>query len=307
MSGASVKAGRREVAISHPERPVFPAEGITKLDLARHYAAVAEVMLPHVRDRPLALQTFPAGVEREGFFLKAAPRHFPDWIPRAKVPKREGGSLEQPVARDPATFVYLAGQNAITPHIWSSRVDRLERPDRLIFDLDPGEETAFADVRATARALGDLLRELGLEPFAMTTGSRGLHVVTALRRTAEYGPVRELAGAVARAMVEDDPKHLTLEFRRSERGGRLYFDTGRTAYGQHAVAPYALRARPGAAVATPLHWSELSDRGLASDGWTIATVPDRLAELGGDPWAGLAHSAKAPGPALKAMARLSSR
>ncbi len=149
-------------------------------------------MLPLVRDRPLALHSFPRGIEGEGFFLKSAPKHFPDWIPRARVPKREGGALEQAVARDPATFVYLAGQNAVTPHVWSSRVDRLERPDRLIFDLDPGEDTSFADIRATARTLGDLLRELGLEPFAMTTGSRGLHVLTPLQA---HGRVRPRASS----------------------------------------------------------------------------------------------------------------
>ena len=210
------------------------------------------------------------------------------------------------LANDAATLVYLAGQNAITPHVWTSR----GRPARAARPADlrprPVRTPAFADVRAAARTLGDLLRELGLAPFAMTTGSRGLHVVTPLKRTADYGPVRELAADVAQRMVDERPAAPDVEFRKAERGGRIFFDTGRTAYGQHAVAPYAVRARPGAPVAMPLHWAELEDRGLASDRWTIATVPDRLADAG-DPWSELAGAAAAPGQAAKALARLNSR
>ncbi len=187
-STEEVKAGRRSVPITHADRVVFPKAGVTKLDLARHYAAVAPAMVPHVRDRPIAVQSFPQGIEGKGFFVKNAARHFPDWIATATVPKREGGELRQVLANDAATLVYLAGQNAITPHIWTARADRLEQPDRIVFDLDPATKR-FAEVRAAARALGDLLRDLGFEPFAMTTGSRGLHVVVALRRRADYAEV----------------------------------------------------------------------------------------------------------------------
>lgn len=173
----TVAAGRRKVAISHSDRVLFPADGLTKLELARYYAGVAAVMVPHLRGRPLALQSFPGGVEGDGFFVKDAPRHFPDWITTVDVPKREGGTIHQVVAGDAATLAYLAGQNTITLHVWTSRADRLERPDRLVFDLDPSSRR-FAEVRAAARSLGGLLSDLGLAPFTMTTGSRGLHVVT---------------------------------------------------------------------------------------------------------------------------------
>jgi bifunctional non-homologous end joining protein LigD len=301
VSEAIVRAGRRRVAISHPDRVLFP-EGITKLDLARYYAAVGDVMVPHTRGRPLALQSFPQGIGGGGYFLKDGPRHFPDWIRTVAVPKREGGTINQVLADDAATLVYLAGQNAITLHVWTARADRLERPDRLIFDLDPSGGT-FDAVRAAARGAGDLLRDIGLVPFTMTTGSRGLHVVAPLRRTAGYDQVHALARAAAEALVERDPDALTVEFRRAKRGDRIFVDVNRNAYGQHAVAPYAVRALPAAPVATPLRWGELDDDGLDPQGWTLRTVGDRLAEIG-DPWAGIARGAKAVGPAGRALASL---
>lgn len=295
----SVRAGRRNIPISHPDRLVFPEAGLTKWDLARHYADVADVMVPHVRGRPLALQSFPRGIADEGFFLKNAPRHFPDWITTVAVPKREGGSVRHVVADDAATLVYLAGQNVVTPHVWTSRADDLERPDRLIFDLDPSRDR-FDEVRAAALRLGMLLRGIGLMPFAMTTGSRGLHVVVPLRRTAAFGPVQEFAREVAQALVEEDPDTLTVAFHREDRGERIFVDVNRTRYGQHAVAPYAVRPLPRAPVATPLRWEELDDPALAPQAWTVATIAARLAEAG-DPWRDIQRHARAIGPAARAL------
>lgn len=299
----SVRAGRRLIPISHPDRVVFPEAGLTKLGLARHYADVADVMVPHVRGRPLALQSFPRGIAGEGFFLKNAPRHFPDWITTVDVPRREGGSVRHVVADDAATLVYLAGQNVVTPHVWTSRADDLERPDRLIFDLDPSRDR-FDEVRAAARRLGALLDGIGLAPFAMTTGSRGLHVVVPLRRTAAFGAVQEFARDVAAALVEEDPDTLTVAFHREERGERIYVDINRTRYGQHAVAPYAVRPLPQAPVATPLRWEELDEPGLDPQGWTVATIGARLAGIG-DPWGDIQRHARAIGPAARALRRRS--
>jgi bifunctional non-homologous end joining protein LigD len=290
VTDASVKAGRRSIPITHPDRIVFPEAKVTKLGLAEHYAAVGAVMVPHVRDRPLAVQSFPQGVAGKGFFVKNAAKHFPDWIKTENVPKREGGSLRQVLANDTATLVYLAGQNAITPHIWTARADRLEQPDRIVFDLDPATKR-FAEVRAAARSLGDFLRDLGFEPFAMTTGSRGLHVVVAIRRGPTYAEVNGFAREAGAAFAATDPKRLTTEFRIAKRAERLFVDVHRNAYAQHAVAPYAVRALPKAPVATPLRWDELSDRRLSPQGWTVKTIQDRLAD-GGDPWEGIARTAR---------------
>jgi bifunctional non-homologous end joining protein LigD len=299
-----VAAGRRRIPISHADRVVFPEAGVTKLGLARHYAAVAPAMVPHVRDRPLAVQSFPRGVAAGGFFVKNAPRHFPGWIATARVPKREGGELRQVLANDAATLVYLAGQNAITPHIWTARADRLEQPDRIVFDLDPATKR-FAEVRAAARALGDLLRDLGFEPFAMTTGSRGLHVVVALRRGHDYAEVNAFARDAGAALAATSPATLTTEFRIAKRGERIFVDVHRNAYAQHAVAPYAVRALPAAPVATPLRWEELGDRRLGPQRWTVKTIQGRLAD-GGDPWEGIARTARGLVSARRRLSRAAS-
>ena len=296
----ALKVGRRRVEISHSDRVLFRKAGVTKLDLARYYESVGEWMVPHARDRPAALQSFPQGVEGWGFFTKDIPGHFPDWISRVRVKKR-GGTVCHPLLNDVATLVYLAGQNCVTQHLWLSRRDQIRRPDRLIFDLDPATER-FAEVRAAARSLGELLRELGLEPFAMTTGSRGLHVTVPLRRTAVFDEVRQFAREVAGAFVSLHPKRLTTEQRKDKRGGRLFVDVLRNAYAQHAVAPYSVRARPTAPVAAPLHWDELSERSLKPRRFTTQNVPDRLATEG-DPWAGIGRRARSITKPRKRLAR----
>jgi bifunctional non-homologous end joining protein LigD len=292
----AIRAGRRLIEISHPGKPLFPKAGLTKLDLARHYERVARVMVPLVRDHPVAMQAFPGGVERPGYFMKDVPAHFPDWIRRVTVPKR-GGTLTHVLANDAATLVYLANQNCVTPHIWTSRADRPRQPDRIVFDLDP-PGTRFADVRAAARALGEILRDLGLEPFAMTTGSRGLHVVTPIRRGPDYDDVHAASRRVADLLAEQDPRRLTTAVRKAKRGDRIFVDVGRNAYAQHAVAPYAVRPLPAAPVAAPLRWEELGDRRLRPDRWTIATIGKRL-ESEGDPWSGFRRAARSLPAALR--------
>jgi bifunctional non-homologous end joining protein LigD len=299
---ATIEASGRSIQISHPERVVFPDAALTKLDLAHYYVRVAGAMVPHARNRPLALETFPSGIEGERYFAKNVPSHYPSWVATTSVPRREGGSIRQALANNAATLAYLVGQNMVTPHIWTSRADRLERPDRIVFDLDPSVEH-FADVRATARELGALLRDLGFTPYAMTTGSRGIHVVVAIRRTADHDEVHAFSREVAALLASRSPDMLTVEFHRKNRGRRIYIDVARNGYGQHSVAPYAVRPLSKAPVATPLRWEELDDRRLAPQGWTVKTLPDRLAELG-DPWRDIARQAATLGPARRALERL---
>lgn len=282
--------GGRNVRVTHPEKVLFPRAGLTKLDLACHFERVASVMLPYVKGRPLALQVFHDGVEGRGFFLKAMPDYFPEWVGRATVEKR-GGTVTHALADNAATLVYLAGQNVVTSHTWLSRADEPRQPDRLIIDFDPSEGGRFAEVRAAARAAGERLRDAGLVPYAMATGSRGLHVVCPLRRGPGFEHVHGFARGVAEAMVEDDPRHLTLEWHKAERGTKIFVDVNRNAHAQHAVAPYAVRPSARAPVAAPLRWEELADPRLKPDRWTVKTIGARI-ESDGDPWEGMSRRAR---------------
>jgi len=283
-----MRAGRRDVPISHPGKVLFPADGISKADLAAYYRDVAGLMVPHVRARPVSLQRFNNGIEAGGFFQKNLARGRPDWVKSVRVGKR-GGSLVHALANDAATRVWLANHHCITPHVWTARADRRERPDRMVFDLDPEGDDDFTLVRRTARELGDILRESGVEPFAMTTGSRGIHVVVALRRRYGFDKVRAAAVAVAEQLVARRPRDLTMEFYKRKRDGRLFVDVNRNAYAATSVPPYAVRPKPGAPVATPLRWEELEDRRLRAQRYTLRNVLDRE----GDPWESIARAAGA--------------
>jgi bifunctional non-homologous end joining protein LigD len=281
-----MRAGRRDVELTHPNKVLFPDDGIRKEDLAAYYRDAAPRMVPLVRDRPVSMQRFNGGIAREGFFQKNVARGAPDWVRRVRVGKR-GGSVCHVLANDAPTLVWLANQNCITPHVFLSRADHLERPDRMIFDLDPANDDEFPLVRRTARELGDILREAGVEPFAMTTGSKGIHVVVPLRRAYGFDRVRDAAVAVAGELVGRRPKALTTEFYKRKRDGRLFIDVNRNAYAATAVPAYSVRPKPGAPVATPLRWDELEDRRLRAQAWTLRTVLERDPDV----WAGLPRAA----------------
>ena len=287
------------VEITHPDKLLFPADRLSKGDIASYYEAVSEWMLPHVSNRPLSLMRYPDGIDSEGFFQKNTPKHYPDWVKRVEVEKR-GGTVVHALACNADTLVYLVGQNTITPHVWLSRADRLRQPDRIVFDLDPAPGADFAAVRRAARRTGDLLRDLGLEPFAQVTGSKGIHVWTPLRRRATFEDVKPFAQGVAEMLVRRDPDELTTEFRKSERGGRILVDVMRNAYAQTAVPPYAVRPLAGAPVATPIEWDELSDSRLRPDRWTVKTVMRRLHSKG-DPWTDIASFARGLSRARKQL------
>jgi bifunctional non-homologous end joining protein LigD len=292
----------KTVEITHPDKLLFPGDGVSKADLAGYYEAVSEWMLPHVRNRPLSLMRYPDGIEGHGFFQKNTPDYYPDWIRRVEVDKK-GGKVVHALVCGADTLVYLVGQNTITPHVWLSRADRLRQPDRIVFDLDPAPGADFTAVRRAARRTGELLRELGLEPFAQVTGSKGIHVWTPLRRRATFEDVRPFARGVAELLTARHPDELTLEFRKAERHGRILVDVMRNAYAQTVVPPYAVRPRPGAPVATPIAWDELSDSKLRPDRWTVKSVRRRL-ESKGDPWADMASFARGLSRASKRLASL---
>lgn len=297
MSGATkVRIGRHAVSLSSLDKVLFPDAGLTKGDLIAHYRRVAPRMVPHMKGRPVSMQRFPDGIEGEGFYQKDAPDYFPDWIRRVRVEKK-GGTVEHAICDDAATLVYLANQNCITPHVWLSRADRLRHPDRLIFDLDPPGDD-FDAVRFAAGALRDLLRELGLDPFPMTTGGRGLHLLVPLDRRADFDAVRGFARDVSEVLAARHPDHLTTEAWKNKRRGRLFLDIMRNSYAQTAVPPYAVRARAGAPVAVPVTWRELAHPELTGASWNTRNVAARLRRK--DPWQGLSrHARSLTGPRRK--------
>lgn len=267
------------VKLSHLDKVLFPEAGITKGELIEHYRRVAERMLPQVKDRPMAVARYPDGLDAASFFQQAAPAHTPSWVKRVTVPK-EDGEITHLVCQDERTLVYLANQAAVVLHTWLSRIDRPERPDQLLFDLDPPHD--FREACHAALSLRELLTDLGLPSMVKTTGGRGLHVSVPLVRRYAADELRDFARSVCAVLESREPDRYTSEIRKSKREGRLFLDISRNAYAQLAVAPYSVRATADARVATPLDWSELSEKSLHPDRFTIRTMARRLADE--DPW-----------------------
>jgi bifunctional non-homologous end joining protein LigD len=279
-----------KVEVTHADRVMFPDDGITKGDVVDYYTNIAKVMVPHLKGRPLTLWRYPRGIGEKGFVQQEFGDAMPDWMDRAEVGKEGGGTVVHPVVDRGEAIRWLANQNCLIVHSWLSQAARLDTPDRIVFDLDPSSDD-FAVVKATARVIAGVLDDLGMVSFVQTTGSRGLHVVTPLKGDADFDTVRQFAKDVADIVAADDPAHRTVEMRKDKRGDRLYLDVMRNAYAQTAVAPYSVRARSGAPVATPLEWEELDRRRLRADSFTIRDVPKRVAERG-DPWSDLARRAR---------------
>ena len=283
-----VDTGSRTVRVSHPEKVLFPDDGITKGDLATYYAKAADVLLPHLAGRPLTLHRFPAGIGAHGFWQKDAGEGMPAWLDRVTMPK-EGGTTTYLVVHDAAGLVAVANQNMVTPHVWLSRADNPWHPDRMVFDLDPAPGQLDL-VRDTARRLRDLLEGIGLPAFVKASGSKGLHVEVPLDASVHLEEVRDFARTVAETVAAVDPERLSVEHRKAKRGGRLYVDVLRNGYAQTIVPAYAVRALPGAPVAAPLEWDEVDDRRLDPRRWTVRNLFRRLGQRA-DPWAGMQDAA----------------
>jgi bifunctional non-homologous end joining protein LigD len=294
-----MKAGH-VVEVTHPEKILFPDDGITKGELVAYYKKIADVMVPLIRGRPVMMQRFPNGIGGFGFYQKEA-GDFPAWIHKVKAPKI-GGEVTHVVCDDADSLAYIANQNCITPHVWLSRADRLEYPDQLMFDLDPSGDD-FSDVRAAAKQVRRLLDELGLPSFLKTTGSRGVHVAVPIRRTGTFDDVGAFADRVAAVLVARDPDHLTTEFKKANRQGRVLIDVWRNRYAQTAVAPYAVRAHAGAPVSTPITWEELDATALTPQRYTIRNI-FRLLGRRPDPWADMSRQARGLKDAASRLASL---
>jgi bifunctional non-homologous end joining protein LigD len=268
-------------AISHPEKVLFAADGITKGEVAEYYRMVAPLMVPHVARRPLTLERYHRGIGEKGFFQKSVTKGFPTWLERVAVPKK-GGIVQHPLVTDTAGLLWLANQNCITPHVWTSRAPDLLHPDLLVFDLDPSEQDDDA-LREATLLVRAALAELGLESHVKTSGSKGFHVVVALDGSADYAECARFAHGLGRALVQRHPHTFTQEFYKADRGARILLDTGRNEYHATFAAPYALRALAGAPVSAPCTWAEIERGEVGPRSFTLRGFGDRVRAMG-DLW-----------------------
>jgi bifunctional non-homologous end joining protein LigD len=278
--------------ITSPDKILFPADGISKRELAAYYEAVAPVMLPHLSARPVTMERFPAGIGQKGFFQKDVSRGFPAWLERIEVPKH-GGTVHHPLINDLRSLLWMANQNCITPHVWNRRAPDIYHPDLCVFDLDPDparDEPAV--LRGAALALRDLLAERGHTSWVKTTGSKGYHIAVPLDGRTHVDQVAAFGDEIGAELVRRDPAHLTQEFLKADRGGRILVDTGRNNYSATFAAAYAVRARPGAPVSAPCTWEELASGAVLPQSFQLRTMPARIAAVG-DLWADL-HTRPSP-------------
>ncbi|MEX1248908.1 MAG: DNA ligase D [Anaerolineales bacterium] len=271
-----------KIKLTNLDKVLFP-DGITKGQVIDYYERIAPYMLPHLKDRPLNLERFPNGIGEKGFYHKETPDYFPKYIDLVEVRTSETETQMQSMANNAATLVYLAQMAALTIHPWMSRKQHLDKPDKIVFDLDPSTEDSWDVVKEGARDLRDMLRLMGLPSFLMSTGSRGLHVAVPLKPDYEYEAITLFSKAVCRKLERGDAK-FTTQFRKEKRKGRVFLDHLRNRYAHTSGAPYTIRARPGATVAAPLTWDELDDPDLTPQRYTILNIIYRLDKMGGDPW-----------------------
>jgi len=288
--------------ITHPEKILFPDDGITKGELASYYEMIAPLMLPHLRRRPVTMERFHRGIAAPGFFQKDVSKGFPDWLVRVEVPKKDG-TVHHPIANDTRSLLWLANQNSITIHVWPSRMPNLYNPDICIFDLDPSEDE-LDPLRAAALNLRGLLAELGLPSWIKTSGSKGFHIAVPLDGKSDFGTVARFAHAVGMIMVKRYPEKLTQEFHKVDRGGRILVDTGRNGYSATYAATYTVRARPGAPVSAPCTWEELERGEVGPKTFTLRTMSQRIADVG-DLWADLLRKKRSLRRPIEQLKKLS--
>lgn len=287
--GAVIEATGHTIEVANLDKELYPGDGITKGEVLDYYCGVANTMVSHLHDRPLTMRRFPDGIGRNGFFQQQASDYFPNWLQTASVSLRtKDERINHVVCQDDASVLYLANQACLEFHMWLSTVDNIENPNLLVIDLDPPKNTDIRDLREVVHRTCGLFEEVGLTPFVQTTGGHGFHVVAPLDKQSSYALVRPLARDLAQLLQTAVPDLVTIEQRKENRGKRIYLDINRNAYGQTMVAPYSLRARPGAPVATPIRLDEIDH--VTPGQYTIRTIQRRLAD-NADPWADLTKHA----------------
>jgi len=272
------------VVITHPEKVLFPDDGITKGDLAAYYEMIAPIMLPHILRRPVTMERFPAGIGKKGFLQKNVSTGFPEWLQRVEIPKKDG-VVHHPIVTDTRSLLWLVNQNSITPHVWTSRAPEVYYPDICVFDLDPSVDDQGMLVAAAVR-IRELLDELGLPSWVKTSGSKGFHIVVPLDGKTNMEEVARFAHTIGSLLVRQDPKNLTQEFHKVDRGHRIFVDTGRNGWSATHAAPYAVRAKHGAPISAPCTWEELESGSVGPRTFTLRNMAARIKDVG-DLWSGM--------------------
>lgn len=297
-----LKSGRRELRLSNLDKSFWPDEGITKGDLIAYYRDVAHVLVPHLRGRPFTMKRYPDGWQGKNFFQKQAPSHMPAWIPRAPFPAstREGEKkvIDYALVDHELALLWMANMGCIDLHTWASRADRPERPDWVMFDLDPSVGAGFAEVVEVARLVRETLDLLELESFPKTSGSRGIHVLVPIARRHSFAAAREFASIVAGALARAHPDLVTTEWAKEKRRGVLV-DANQNGPGKTNASVYSVRPRAGAPVSTPLRWDEVVPE-LDPTTFTMDAVLDRVAR-DGDLFAGVLGGKQSLAAALRAL------
>jgi bifunctional non-homologous end joining protein LigD len=270
-----------EIKVTHLDEAQWPDEGITKRDALEYYRAVAPVMLPHLKDRPLSLQMFYEGTGRPGRYRRELPKSAPEWLRGAPyTTATDKHTIQVPLIDDEAGLIWFANAGALEFHLWSSHVPKLDEPDRVVIDLDPGDEADFALVLDAAIVLQETLDGLGLKAYPKTSGGDGLHLFAALAPGYDFKTVREWVEQLAVTLAGEHPNLLASSHGSTHRGNLITIDHAQNSIGRNTAAPYTLRARPGAPVSTPLSWDEVRAKKLRPSNFTLHTVPDRIKKLG---------------------------
>jgi bifunctional non-homologous end joining protein LigD len=298
-----IQVGRRAVRVTHPERVLFPRDGVTKGDLAEYYAAIGDVIVPHLRDRPFTLKRYPHGIEGQPYFHKQAPKGKPEWIPtrRFRTWPREGESrlVDFTLVNETAALVWMVQMNCVDMNAWYSRVDKPERPDYVVFDLDPPESrNGFAQAIQVAHLIREALDELGLRSYPKTSGADGIHVLVPITRRSSYRDTYDLAELVSRGLEAANPGLVTTEWLKKKRRGVLV-DHRQNGHGKTIASAYSVRPKPGAPVSTPLRWKELGEKVRPRD-FGRREALERV-QKHGDLYEPVLRGGQALGPALRRL------
>jgi bifunctional non-homologous end joining protein LigD len=303
MDPILIEIGRRTVRLTHPDRVLFPADGVTKGDLARYYGAIGDVIVPHLRERPFTLKRYPHGIDGQAYFHKQAPKGKPSWIPtrQFRTWPREGESrlVDFTLVNEPAALVWMVQMNCIDMNAWYSRVDKPDRPDYVVFDLDPPDSrNGFAEAIRVAHLIRDELERLGLRSYPKTSGADGIHILVPITRRSSYPETYEFAERVSRELEDRNPGLVTTEWLKKKRRGVLV-DHRQNGHGKTIASVYSVRPKPGAPVSTPLRWEELGENVRPRDFGRREAL--QRVERHGDLFEPVLRGGQALGPALRKL------